>query len=189
MQSVTQLSSIGFETAVVVIRKGKEGKPDQSIQIRGLSASDLVKLMRVHGPTMVQVFNRAVATKIHEDTLIHDAAVAKGADPGTVEESQLDLGPILLQMVEQFPDLIADVVVLVTDDANPGKAFEVAKRLPVPVQLKMLQEVSRLTLEDHGGVGELIETVTSLFGGINGLVTALRTSESGSMISSIRSGS
>jgi len=189
MKSVSQLSSIGFETAEITIRKAKGDKPEQNIQVRGLSAGDLVKLMRVHGPTMVMIFERTIANKVHADTLIHDAAVAKGVDPTTVEESALDLGPILLQLVEQFPDLIADMVVLVTDDADQTKAFEVAKRLPVPVQLKIIQEVARLTLEDHGGVGELIETVTSLFGGVNGLVSALRTSASGSMVSGIQSAS
>lgn len=184
MQSVTQLSSIGFETAEITIRKGKAGKPDQTIQIRGLSTKDLVKLMRVHGPSMVMLFERTLANKLHEDKLAYDMAVAKGADPNAVEETPLDLGPIILQLVEQFPDLIADLVVLVSDDPNPNEAFKVAQRLPVPVQLKLLQEVSRLTLEDHGGLGELIETVTGLFGGINGLMSTLRASAAGSIQSS-----
>lgn len=189
MKSVSQLSAIGFETAEITIRKGKAGAADQTIQVRGLSSSDLVKLMRVHGPSMVMIFERTIASKIHNDKLAFDAAAAKGIDPATVEDSPLELGPILLQLVEQFPELIADIVVLVSDDANQAAAFEVAKRLVIPVQLKILQEVSRLTLEDHGGVGELIETVTSLFGGLNGLMTNLRASASGSIASSIQSAS
>lgn len=178
--SLTQLTDIGFETAEITVRPAKGDKPAQTLKVRGIGLQDLMKLLRVHGPGMVGLFNKLMgAAQIAEAT--------KGEGAASVDP--LDAANIILVAMEQAPDLIADLIVLATDSPNTQAAFQVASRLPMPVQLKALQEIVRLTLEEHGGVGEFIETVLSLVGGANGLLNNLRAYTAGSLPSGAPSAS
>lgn len=167
-----QLSEIGFETINVLVRKGKGGQPDQHVTLRGISADDLMKLFRAHGPDMIKLFNSLV-----------------GKYQANVDDA--NIVTVLLDAAEQAPDLIADLIVLAADTpaAERVAAFNVAKRLPVPVQLKALQALVTLTLEDFGGVGELVETITHMTKGVNGLSKSLLASPNGSAASDVPSAS
>src|SRR5690606_36122431 len=158
-----QLTELGFETEEILVRPAKGDKPAQSITVRGIALDDIMKLFRVHGPDIIKLY----------DNLTSDKAKLEAGDSAQ----------IVLQALEQFPDLVADLIVLATDAKNTVAAHAVAKRLPVTVQLNAIEAIIRLTLEDHGGVGELIETVLRMFGGVNGLLTNLRTTQ-GSLVGS-----
>ena len=185
--SLTQLTDIGFETADITVRAAKPAKgdkpavPEQKITVRGIGLQDIRKLLRVHGPGMAKLFDDSMKA-------VTIAAATQGEKPAP-EVDPLDAGNIMIAALEQAPDLIADLIVLATDSPNTVEAFKVAERLPLPVQLKALTEIVRLTLEEHGGLGEFIETVLTLFGGVNGLVKNLRTSEAGSLQSNAQSAS
>lgn len=167
-----KLTELGFETAEITVKKAK-GSPGQegyvaaqTISVRGISLDDLMKLFRVHGGQMVSTFN---------------SMLAKYKD----RADDLDMAQIVLQIAEQAPDLVADTIVLAMDTPNEERlaAFNVAKRLPIPVQLSCAEHIVRLTLEEHGGLGELVETVTRMVGGMNGLASKLTASKTGSLAS------
>lgn len=158
-----QLTELGFDTEEIVVKPAKGDKPQQSITVRGIALDDIMKLFRVHGPDIIKLY----------DQLTKDKAKLESGDSAQM----------VLQALEQAPDLVADLIVLATDATNTKAAHAVAKRLPVTVQLKALEAIMRLTLEDHGGVGELIETILRMFGGVNGLLTNLRQTQ-GSVLGS-----
>lgn len=178
MTSVSQLSALGFETAEVLVRKAKPAKPaqgtrpaqeatpDQYITVRGLSSHDVMRIVRVHGPSLVTTLTSVLAGRSVED----------GANEALA-------GEFIVRLAEQVPDAIADLIVIASDDQEPVKGFDIAKRLPLPVQLKVIQEVVKLTLEDFGGLGELVETVVTMLGGMNGLVAQMTSSTAGAATS------
>lgn len=188
MSGLSQLSQLGFETADVVVfkEKGKPGedkyRPEQKLRVRGLGLEDLMKLLRVHGPGMVTIFNQTVqAVRLAEATA--ESVEAKlNIDP-------LDAVRIFQIAFEQAPDLVADLIVLASDSDTPVEDVKKARKLPLPVQLKLLQEIFRLTLEEHGGLGELMETVMMLLGGANGLLKNLTALQAGSLQSAAQSAS
>lgn len=149
-----QLTELGFETEEITVRPAKGDKPAQTITVRGIALDDIMKLFRVHGPDLIKLY----------DNLTKDKAKIENGDSAQ----------IVLQAAEQFPDMVADLIVLATDSPSTKAAHAVAKRLPITVQLKAMEAITRLTLEDHGGVGELVETLLRMFGGVNGLVANLR---------------
>lgn len=170
MKSTSQLSSLGFATATVVIRKAKGDEPEQSLTVRGVSTQDIMKLMRVHGASLLTILNTTLAER-----------AAEGGE-GVSEDLA---SKFIFGLVEQLPDAIADLIVIVTDTPpeEVAKAFAVATRLPLPAQLKLLQEIVRVTLEDFGGLGEFMETVISLAGSMNGLMASIRMLQAGSLTS------
>lgn len=181
MQSVTNLSAFGFETAEIVLRKAKPAVgdkpavPEAKIVVRGLGSHDVMRIVRVHGPSLVQTLTAVLASR-------GDTPEATDADA-----LQSLAGEFIVRLSDQVPDAIADMIVVASDDPEPVKGFAIAKKLPLPVQLKAVQEIVRLTLEDFGGLGELMETVVTLLGGANGLATLLRSSQAGAMTSSEQS--
>lgn len=156
------LTELGFETANVVVKQGKNGEPDKFITVRGISLDDIMKLVRIHGKDIAAFFDDL---KVGPESSV--------AAPSTAE--------LVITALKTIPEVVADLIVLATDAAPSDKASLVARRLPLPVQTKAIMEIARLTFEEHGGVGEFVETVLMMFGGVNGLLANMRGSAIGSL--------
>lgn len=157
-KQLVQLTDLGFETEEVVIRPAKNNAPAQVLAVRGIAFTDIMKLFRVHGPDMIRLYTAL-----------------------TVEDGEeADIGPLFVQAIQQAPELVADLIVLAADQTDTVGAHRVAMRLPLPVQLDALEKITRLTLEDHGGLGELLQTVVRMFGGLNNMLQSLSASKTGS---------
>lgn len=154
------LAEYEFETADVFLgfKKGDTDKP-QYLKVRGLSTRDVQMVVQIHGSTVVDLFNRVQADPDMSD-LKNAAAVFN-------------------TIIEQAPELVADLIVYASDSKTPTKAVEVALRLPLPVQLDALTQIARLTFEAYGGLGKFVETLIATFEGIQGLTKNL-TSKTGS---------
>lgn len=133
------MSDILFDTEEVTW--GREGK-EKSLVVRGLSTSDLT-----------------IAIKTHKGSLEKLFAFAEGR----LEEGQgvADFG---FELLDQFPDLIADLIGLAAD--KPEISDQV-KKLPAPVQLKLAEAIYRLTIEDTGGINDFLHQVFALLRGMN----------------------
>ncbi|MRJ43347.1 hypothetical protein AKK84_14060 [Idiomarina sp. FeN1w] len=64
-----------------------------------------------------------------------------------------------MELMEQFPGLVAQLIALATD--KPDKAGEI-ERLPAPIQLKLMLAVYELTVEDTGGLQDFLQQVFAI---------------------------
>lgn len=163
-----------IEKKAVLIRSAREaiGVPEEPgyvpaknaryIEVRGMSADDVTRLVRIHGAALTRIFAQIVNGKGEID--VANTAAVIGL------------------MYEHAPEVLTDIIVMASD--TPGTqyfdALEVAKRLPIPVQLKIAEDVAELTFMEHGGLGELAQIVIKVMGGVDGLLASVKASLIGS---------
>jgi hypothetical protein len=86
----------------------------------------------------------------------------------TWQESKADiirtgnLQQFLLTIIKDFPDLAAEVISAAADELSEA-ATATAKRLPLASQISALAAISRLTMEDVGGLGNLLAEMRQRF--------------------------
>lgn len=115
------------------IKWGREGN-EKVLTVRGLSTQDLT-----------------IAIRTHKDSLTKAFQMAEGR-----LENNSDLSEFGLELMEQFPGLVAQLIALATD--KPDRAGEI-ERLPAPVQLRLMLAVYELTIEDTGGLQDFLQQV------------------------------
>lgn len=115
---------------------GKNGK--KSLTVRGLSSEDLTVAIRHHKESLDKLFN-LVEGKLQ---LENDQLTGFG-----------------MELMDQFPSLVALLIALAAD--MPNRAGEV-QRLPVPVQLRLIEAIYQLTIEDTGGLNDFLSRVFTL---------------------------
>jgi|AntDeeMinimDraft_5_1070356.scaffolds.fasta_scaffold00686_20 hypothetical protein len=118
------------------VRWGKAGK-EKVLNVRGLSVQDLTTAIRTHKDSLNKAFSLA---------------------EGRLEEDQ-DLTEFGMELMEQFPDLVALLIALAAD--MPDRAGEI-KHLPAPVQLKLMMAVYEMTIEDTGGLQDFLQQVFAI---------------------------
>lgn len=138
-----------------ILRKRKIEFDDgeNSIEVRGLSVSDVSILIETHRDTAERLFDKF--TGRHPDSISMDEA----AD-------------VALGMVTSFPTVMAHVIALAAD-ANDRIGDVV--QLPVDVQVAALEAVAALTISMTGGLKNFVEMVLRMAQGANHLVTELKT--------------
>lgn len=107
------------------------------LSVRGLSLDDVGVLVRAH----MDDINRLV-----------DLARVKG-DFGTVS--------FLTDALTTAPNVLFDVIAMAADESAYS---EDSRKLPVGLQIKILQDVLELTLEDIGGPKALVALVQKMAG-------------------------
>lgn len=123
---------------------------DKSLTVRGLSSEDLTYAIRRHKDQLNQLF------AFVEGNLDEASVTALGAE-----------------LLDKFPDVIALLITLATD-RNVSDVQQV-RRLPAPVQLKLMMAIYRLTIEDTGGLQDFLELVFGLLRKINQTTSWLNT--------------
>lgn len=115
------------------VKWGREGK-EKVLTVRGLSTQDLTIAIRTHKDSLTKAFQMA---------------------EGRLEDDQ-SLQEFGLELMEQFPGLVAQLIALATD--KPDRAGEI-QRLPAPIQLKLMLAIYGLTIEDTGGLQDFLQQV------------------------------
>ena len=124
-----------FEPTKVVIEHN--GKP--LVSVRGLCLDDISILVRAH----LIVLNKLVEQ-------------AKSNVQGGVFGVN-DL--FMLELMGKAPDVAWDIIALAADEPEYG---DTARKMPASLQIKILSEVMRLTMEDIGGPKALVALVAGM---------------------------
>ncbi|KAE8546147.1 phage pre-tape measure protein [Marinobacter nauticus] len=114
------------------VRWGKDG--EKVLTVRGLSTQDLTIAIRTHKDSLTRAFSM-IEGRLDDD------------------QSLTEFG---MELMEQFPELVALLIALAAD--KPDKAGEVL-RLPAPLQLKLVEAIYELTIEDTGGLQDFLQNV------------------------------
>lgn len=128
---------------------GRNG--DKNLVVRGLSSQDL-----------------SLAIKTHKDSLDKLFSLVEGR-----LGDKADIEAFGMELMDQFPELVALLIALAAD--MPDRAGEL-KKLPAPIQLRLVQAIYQLTLEDTGGLNDFLSRVFALLEKTKGM-THLLTSQ------------
>lgn len=112
------------------------------VSVRGLSLEDISILVRAHLDDLQRLFK--LASEAGDDLF-----------------SRLNQDGFLVRLVTQAPLLASTTLALAADE--PGGA-EAAARLPMPLQVKTLGEIMRLTFEDVGGPKAFVALIAKMIG-------------------------
>jgi hypothetical protein len=141
------LKHLKFEEALVKFAGGE-------FAVRGLSLEHITFIVRAHGVALNSVF---------------DKIVQKAADPEG-EFSAGEVGDMVLPFLQEVPQVAA---MIIASGAGDPSDTELARRLPVPVQVEALEQVLRLTFDAEGGPKKFLQTVIRLMKGTQGLLSQL----------------
>ncbi len=106
------------------------------IEVRGLCADDITFLVQLHIPEITK------ALKLYQES--RGDILVKG-----------NITQFVMTLARDFPGLVAEVISAASDSLS-DKGRSVAARLPVATQIAVLNEVTRLTMEDAGGLKNLL---------------------------------
>lgn len=120
--------------------------PDSSFAVRGLSTFDIEHLVRTHGPTLRELFDKFMN--------------------GDKSTNLTDLVPILKDLVVQAPLLVTDIIALAADASDEEKA--VLRKLPISILISALGTIAGMTLSVEGDLGKAVEMAIQVLGGMNG---------------------
>lgn len=111
----------------------------QVVEVRGLSFNDFTQLFVKHGKGLDQLFNfiEAGAGQL-------EAAASK------------DIKTFGSGFIMRAPELVAQLIAVAAD--SPDQAPKVAQ-LPLPVQIKCLEAIYRMTVEEAGGLADFMQLV------------------------------
>lgn len=104
--------------------------------VRGLGTDDVSVLVRAHLDALNELF--ALSQRV---------------------DNQFGSTAFFMQVVTAAPQIAMDVIALAADE--PGYPAD-ARKLPMGLQIKILQEVVRLTFEDIGGPKAVVGLVLSM---------------------------
>lgn len=110
-------------------------------EVRGLCLEDVSVLIRSHLDDIQRLY----------------ALVQDGGNADVLSRMATD--GFLLKLVTDAPTLAGTILALASDE--PGSE-DAARRLPLPVQLRVLGEVMRLTFEDVGGPKAFVALVMQM---------------------------
>lgn len=117
------------------------GKADKDgnkpyFEVRGLTLDDLTFLIGQHlGP-----ITRAL--KLYQES--REDVLKTG-----------NLSGFIMSLARDFPDLVAEVISAATDSLDDATR-NIARQLPISVQLLAINEITRLSIEDAGGLKNLL---------------------------------
>lgn len=105
-------------------------------EVRGLTLDDLTFLVQQHLDPIVR------AVKMYQES--REDILRTG-----------NLQGFVLALARDFPALAAEVISAASDSLD-DETRNVAAKLPISVQIVALTEITRLTVEDAGGLGNLL---------------------------------
>lgn len=151
------LTELGYPTEEVTLYG------DKKLPLRGLALDDILKLARLHGPALAELYQRIMA------------------DPEGF--SLDDTKTVVMDLMEHAPAVAADVIALSADE--PGAAH-VARKMVFSKQLECLTVIGRLTFQTEEDVKKALEAIIQMAKGMSQTVAVARTSEAGSLASASR---
>lgn len=125
-----------------------------TLSVRGMSFDDVMHLADTYGPQMAVMFGRVQS--------------------GNTLDSA-DVRTIIGNLAKEAPDMVAAAIALATDDYDED-TVEIARKLPFPVQLDVLDAMFQRTFASEAEVKKLIESVTRMIAGVSGALTTVGSS-------------
>lgn len=120
---------------------------DSSFAVRGLSTFDIEHLVRLHGPSLRELFSEFVN--------------------GDMQAVKLaDMFPVLKELVSRAPGLVSDIIGLAAD-ANEEE-MAILRKLPISILISALGTIAGMTLSIEGDLGKAMEMAIQVLGGANG---------------------
>lgn len=119
---------------IPILRETIDVREDVSFDVRGINLSDLMVLLQAHAPVAMVLWNKLRAG---DDQLKTD-----------------DVRSVFAQVAYEFPDLVAAVIALASDDNNV-EGRSVARQLPAGVQSVALEAIFRLSFESDSTLEKL----------------------------------
>jgi len=126
--------------------------PGGKFAVRGLSLEDFTVLLRKYHEPAKALFDRYA-----NEAAIEAVDAATNGTPVGLS----NVKDVILEALEVAPGMIADVIARAADETERP---EIARLLPLGVQLDAVQKIVALTLEAEGGVEKLTESVMKLAG-------------------------
>jgi hypothetical protein len=120
---------------------GKESA--NGLEVRGLSFHDFTVLFSQYGSAVDKIF----------ELIEGDSSAAKDF------AESIDVKAFGADLIKKAPQLVATLIALAAD--IPDRATQ-TERIPLPVQIKLLEAIYRLTVEDTGGLTNFIQLVMGL---------------------------
>lgn len=105
-------------------------------EVRGITLDDMTFLVNQH----LDPLTRAI--KLYQES--RDDILKTG-----------NLQGFVMALARDFPDLAAEVISAASDSLDE-QTRKIAKQLPIATQIHALSEIIRLSLEDAGGLGNLL---------------------------------
>ncbi len=137
-------------SSIPILREVVEVREDVSFEVRGINLSDLMVLLQSHAPVAALLWN-----KLQE---------------GEGDLMSKDVRAIFSQIAFEFPDLVAAIIALASDDNNE-MGRKIARQLPAGVQALALEAIFRLSFESDS----TLEKLASL--AVRGIQGAMRVME------------
>lgn len=132
----------------------------QSFEVRGISLFDLMRAMGDYGPQMMLMFARAT-TSVETGPITTDTVRARIAD-----------------LAREFPGVIAAAIALASDEYT-ANGVEIARKLPLPVQVDAIHKVLNLTFQSESELGNLVESLLAAMATLTGALPKSTTSPDG----------
>lgn len=123
------------------VKWGRESA--NGLEVRGLSFHDFTVLFSQYGDAVDKIF----------ELIEGDSSTIKAFSDG------IDIKAFGADLLKRAPQLVATLIALATD--MPDRATQM-ERIPLPVQIKLLEAIYRLTVEDTGGLTNFIQLVLGL---------------------------
>lgn len=131
-----QLKEFMIPRSRITLPGPAKGGEKPFFEVRGLCLDDMTFLVSQHvGP-----ITRAL--KLYQES--RDDILTSG-----------NLQGFVLTLARDFPDLVAEVISAASDSLD-DETRKIAKTLPIGVQIAAVTEITRLTLEDSGGLKNLL---------------------------------
>lgn len=112
-----------------------------SLSLRGLSLNDISALM----------FN-------YLDQLEH--LFGMYSDEEQKETAMQESAKFAVTIVRECPKMVAQLIILAGDE--PQELFEIAERLPIPVQVEAIRKVFELTFLESGGAKKFVDGIVAV---------------------------
>lgn len=113
----------------------------QERPVRGLSLEDLSQLVSSHLDEMMEMTTLYIQSQ--KDVM-----------------AATNMTDLVMIAVRQFPKVMSEVISMVTDTPELRNV-----RLPVGLQIRVVQAAAKLTIEDAGGLGNLSATLQNVVAG------------------------
>lgn len=112
-----------------------------SLNMRGLALEDFSVLLRHYLPEMNALFD------LYDNKETRDTAISQS-------------GAFALKIVKEAPEMVAQLIVLAGDE--PQELIDIARRLPLPVQVECVRNIIDLTFEEAGGAKKFLDSVMGM---------------------------
>lgn len=133
-----------FHISTEKVEWGPEDKRN-CIEVRGLSFEDFTNMFTTYGKATDDIF-KFIENMQSGETADFDAK-AFGAD-----------------LIVKAPKAVASLIALAAD--MPDRVTQVA-RMPLPVQVRVLEAIYRMTIEEAGGLSDFLALVTRIAKGVS----------------------